>query len=71
MNYTIIWYKKCSRKVYNAWVPKQDNYDNRIIMDIIQHKIPEWAWVGINSRRMYLKANTIVDITSTGGKFVP
>ena len=40
-------------------------------MDFVTHAFPEWMWGHINRCRLYLQANTVADITSTDGTFIP
>ena len=58
-------------EMHNLWTPRIQRMNNRVIMDIVTHQIPKWAWSGINRCRLFLKATTISDITTFDGKFVP
>ena len=40
-------------------------------MDYAMHNIPEWACEGKNTCRIFLNANTIADIATIDGRFIP
>ena len=39
-------------------------------MQYVVEMIPEWAWESINKCRLFLKANTIVDLATIDGKYI-
>ena len=40
-------------------------------MDIVLKRIPRWAWEGINRCRLFLQVNTVADIATVDGKYIP
>ena len=58
-------------EVANIWGPSIQREDDRVIMDIVINTIPRWAWSGINRCRLFLGANTISDISSIDGRYIP
>ena len=60
-----------TKKIHTAWKPIKQRKEDRIIMDYVVRNIPEWAWEGINTCRIFLKANTITDIATIDDKFIP
>ncbi len=57
--------------VRSVWKPTIQRTEDRVIMDVVRSHTPDWAWEGINRCRLYLKANTIADISTVDGKYVP
>ena len=55
----------------SGWIPTIQREEDQVLMDIVHNKIPEWAWAGINRCRLYLKVNTITDIVTLDGKYIP
>ena len=58
-------------KIYTAWKPTKQRQQDRIIMDYVTQHIPKWAWEGINTCRLYMKATTVTDIATIDGRFIP
>ena len=58
-------------KIYTAWKPTKQRQQDRIIMDYVTQHIPKWAWEGINTCRLYMKATTVADIATIDGRFIP
>ena len=54
-----------------GWVPSKQRCNDRVIMDIVTHSLPEWVWGGINRCRLYVEATTLADITTLDGTFIP
>ena len=34
-------------EVWGVWVPKSQRANDRVLMDIAQHKVPSWGWGGL------------------------
>ena len=58
-------------EVWNSWVPTIQSKEDSVIMDVVHHRIPSWAWTGINRCRLFLQANTITDLTTIDGLYIP
>ena len=58
-------------EIRNIWKPTKQREHDRILMDIVHHMIPKWAWAGINRCRLFLGATTMADIVSFDGLSVP
>ena len=58
-------------EINNVWYPSKQREEDRVIMDIVCKKIPQWAWAGINRCRLFLEATTLADITTLGGRYIP
>ena len=58
-------------EVWGLWTPTKQRENDRVIMDIVQRQIPDWAWAGINRCRLFLRANTLADLTSLDGTYIP
>ena len=56
---------------WNSWVPTIQHKEDLVIMDVVHHRIPSWVWGGINRCRLFLQANTITDLTTIDGQYVP
>ena len=60
-------------EVWGLWTPSPRRENDRVIMDIVQQQIPSWAWGGggINRCRLFLNANTLADLTTLDGTYIP
>ena len=58
-------------EVRNIWGPTLQREEDKIIMDVVCHRIPNWAWSGINRCRLFLEATTLADITTLDGICIP
>ncbi len=55
----------------SGWLPSIQRENDRVLMDIVHTQIPQRMWEGINRCRLYLKANTVADIASIDGTYIP
>ena len=55
----------------SGWLPTIQREDDRVVMDIVRHQLPEWTWEGINRCRLFLHINTVADMATLDGKFIP
>ena len=45
--------------------------EDHVLINIVHQSVPSWAWGGINRCRIYLHANTVVDLTTEDGTYIP
>ena len=64
-------YHNVKVEVWGLWKPTVQRTNDRVIMDVVQTHFPQWMWGGINRCRLYLRANTITDIVTIGGTYIP
>ena len=55
----------------SGWVPSIQRHNDEVLMDIVLTQIPLWAWEGINRCRLFLQVNTIADIATVDGTYIP
>ena len=55
----------------HSWVPTIQREEDRVLMDIVHHQLPDWMWEGVNRCRLFLKANTVTDIVTLDGSYIP
>ena len=58
-------------EITGLWTPTVQRTDDKIIMDYVIHHTPSWMWEGINRCRLYLKSNTLADLTTLDGCRIP
>ena len=55
----------------SGWLPSIQRNSDKVLMDIVHAQIPRWAWEGINRCRLFLQVNTITDIATVDGTYIP
>ena len=55
---------KIQVKLHDTWIPQTQRTNDQIIIQYIRDNIPEWAWEGINTCRLFLKVTTIADLST-------
>ena len=58
-------------EIRDLWILTKQRVDDVLIMDMVQSRMPKWAWSGINRCRLFMQANTLADITLMDGQTIP